>query len=583
MSARLKLLAALVMHFHSFVRWRSMLLALLMIVAALSEGVGLLMLVPLLTLVGLRNGETADSDLISGMVVAADRVGASLSLDLVLAVFVILVIVRQLVIYIGARLAAHMRIEYVASIRNEFFAALGETNWRFLSGGRLDQVSQILLTDCWRIGEAALKVIRILSSAVLLLANVIVAVLLAPLLALSLLGSISLLTLLFGNRLRLVQEQGGKLSQIHTDVLRLVENYVNNLRTAKMAGAIGQMQNEFGMKIDELGAEVFGFAKATEATKMTLQVIAAIAVAVALLIAVHGFGASGPVLLLLVFITARFISRLTVLSQTAHSLFYDLPAFEHAYDVLYECRAHRDLSQASGARLIAKNSIGLRNVRVVSDDGSGKAILDGVSLQIATGEFLAIVGPSGAGKSTLADVLSGLSRPDSGELLIDDNPLDDRRVLDWRHSVGYVSQAAALLQDTIEHNLNWVLPEPATELELERALRCAQISHLAGELPEGLGTIIDRREGMLSGGERQRLAIARELLRQPQLLILDEATSALDVDNEALVLDNIRRYYATMTVVLITHRSTAIDRADRVVHIVDGKIELSRDRVAISC
>ncbi len=166
---------------------------------------------------------------------------------------------------------------------------------------------------------------------------------------------------------------------------------------------------------------------------------------------------------------------------------------------------------------------------------------------------------------------------------IDDIPLDDRRVLDWRHSVGYGPQAAALLQDTIEHNLNWALPAPATELELERALRCAQISHLASDLQEGLGTIVDRREGTLSGGERQRLAIARELLRQPQLLILDEATSALDVDNEALVLDGIRRYYATMTVLVITHRSTAIDRADRVVHIVDGKIQLSRDRVATSC
>ena len=357
----------------------------------------------------------------------------------------------------------------------------------------------------------SLNVIRILSGAVLLLANIIVAVILAPLLALSLLGSITLLTLLFGNRLRLVQEQGGKVSRIQTDVLRVIENYANNLRTAKMAGAVGKMQNEFGMKIDELGAEIYGFAMATELTKMALQVIAAIAVAVALLVAVHGFGASGPVLLLLVFITARFIPRINVLSQTAHSVFYGLPAFEHAYDILYECRAQRDRSQGTGI------------------------------------------------------------------------PLDDRRVLDWRHSVGYVPQAAALLQDSIEHNLNWALPEPATEFELERALRCAQISHLASELQEGLGTIIDRREGTLSGGERQRLAIARELLRQPQLLILDEATSTLDVDNEALVLDNIRRYYATVTVLVITHRSTAIDRADRIVHIVDGKTELSRDRVATSC
>ena len=129
-----------------------------------------------------------------------------------------------------------------------------------------------------------------------------------------------------------------------------------------------------------------------------------------------------------------------------------------------------------------------------------------------------------------------------------------------------------ILQDTIDHNLNWVLSQPAAEIELERALRCAEISDFVSELPDGLDTIVDRREGALSGGERQRLAIARELLRRPQLLILDEATNALDIDNESRVLDNLRRYYPSMTILVIAHRPTAIAKADRVVSMAAGKL-----------
>jgi ATP-binding cassette subfamily C protein len=198
-------------------------------------------------------------------------------------------------------------------------------------------------------------------------------------------------------------------------------------------------------------------------------------------------------------------------------------------------------------------------------------LLDDVTLNIKVREMVAIEGASGAGKSTLADVLSGLLRPDRGDILIDGEPLGEDCTVNCRLCVGYVAQTAVLLQDTVLHNLNWVLPRPASRKEIEGALNCAEISRITAELPYGLETIIDRREGTLSGGERQRLAIARELLRCPQLLILDEATNALDVDNEARVLDNIRKFYPEMTVLVIAHRPTAIAKADRVIRMANGR------------
>ena len=111
-------------------------------------------------------------------------------------------------------------------------------------------------------------------------------------------------------------------------------------------------------------------------------------------------------------------------------------------------------------------------------------------------------------------------------------PVPPDRVGGWRAQVGYVPQSAALLQDSVERNLTWVRPRPPSALEVEQALDCAELSDVISGLKHGLKTIVGRREGRLSGGERQRVAIARELLRGPNLLVLDEATNALDAATE---------------------------------------------------
>jgi ATP-binding cassette subfamily C protein len=127
-----------------------------------------------------------------------------------------------------------------------------------------------------------------------------------------------------------------------------------------------------------------------------------------------------------------------------------------------------------------------------------------------------------------------------------------------------------LLQDTVERNLTWVRSAPPSAAELEKSIQCAELSSVILRLKEGLATIVGRREGGLSGGECQRLAIARELLRNPNLLVLDEATNALDVDTEARVLRNIREHYPKLTILIVAHRESATALADRVIAMREG-------------
>ena len=571
-SIQIRNLRALIRHLLSCVGWRAALLVVLMTVAAVSEGLGLLLLVPLMTIVGLGPEGYSDNRIIVAVNDAAAQLGLSLNLSLVVAIFVVLVSVRQLIVYSSSRFIEDTRINYVASIRKELFQALGATRWGKLSGGQLVRFGQVLLTDCWRVGDAAQNLFRIVSGVILLSASVIVAILLSPILALVVLLSISILTLLFSNRLGAVHTQGIQITNVQNELYRVVENFVDNLRVAKMAGAESCVQHEFAVTVDALSAEYSGFIRETAATRMALQIAGAIGVGVFLLVAVNGFGSSGPELLLLVLIAARLIPHIAAINQYAHQLSYSLPAFVNAGEALEVCRQNRDQCGSVSALKTPQSTIELRNVTVLAPDESSKRIIDDVTLKIYVGEVFAVVGPSGAGKSTLADVLSGLLRPHSGLICADGRPIDEDQLPAWRKQVGYVPQSTALLRDTVRRNLTWILADSPSADKMEQAMRCAEVTDILACMPDGLDTRVDRREGTLSGGERQRIAIARELLREPEILILDEATNALDIDGEARLLKKLRRNYPQMTIVLITHRPTTIAIADRVAYIDGGQL-----------
>jgi ATP-binding cassette subfamily C protein len=172
------------------------------------------------------------------------------------------------------------------------------------------------------------------------------------------------------------------------------------------------------------------------------------------------------------------------------------------------------------------------------------------------------VGPSGAGKTTVADLVAGLIFPDRGRVTVDGKELTPARIGRWRERIGYVGQEPFLFHDTVRANLLWAAPG-ASEDDLREALRAAAAWGFVARLPHGLDTVVGDRGVRLSGGERQRLALARALLRRPDLLILDEATSNIDAGNERRIGAAVRRLRGSLAILVITHRSPAIWGVER--------------------
>lgn len=197
--------------------------------------------------------------------------------------------------------------------------------------------------------------------------------------------------------------------------------------------------------------------------------------------------------------------------------------------------------------------------------------LHDVSFVVPAGSMVALVGPSGAGKTTISQLVTRMYDPTRGSVRIAGLDLRDVTAASLRDTVGIVSQEAHLFHDTIRANLRFARPE-ATDEELELALREAQIWDLVAGLPEGLDTVVGDRGYRLSGGERQRLAIARLLLKAPDVVVLDEATAHLDSESEAAVQAALDAALVARTSLVIAHRLSTVRAADRIVVVDEGRV-----------
>ena len=201
----------------------------------------------------------------------------------------------------------------------------------------------------------------------------------------------------------------------------------------------------------------------------------------------------------------------------------------------------------------------------------GKKALDGFNLDIRQGERVALVGRSGSGKSTVVNLLPRFVEPSSGAVYLDDVNIEDIKLDNLRSQFALVSQDVFLFEGTLWENVRYSRPD-ATEEEVLAALKAANLQDLVESSPHGLNQPIGANGNQLSGGQRQRVAIARAILKDAPILLLDEATSALDNESERLVQQAIERLMENRTSIIVAHRLTTVEQADRIIVMDEGHI-----------
>ena len=217
-----------------------------------------------------------------------------------------------------------------------------------------------------------------------------------------------------------------------------------------------------------------------------------------------------------------------------------------------------------------KTSLEFKDVHFEYQEGS-ELVLDSISFKINKGEVVALVGPSGSGKSTIADLIPRFYDATSGEITIDGNNIKNISLSSLRNNMGIVTQEVILFNDSIRNNISYAQGDKSDDL-IKEAAKAANALDFIENTPNGFETVVGERGVKLSGGQKQRIAIARALLKNPSILILDEATSALDTESEKKVQTAIESLMKDRTALVIAHRLSTVQKADKIIVIENGKV-----------
>jgi len=236
-----------------------------------------------------------------------------------------------------------------------------------------------------------------------------------------------------------------------------------------------------------------------------------------------------------------------------------------------EILSSEDVENNKGKRKV-KNIKGSFEFKAVDFkyEASEKPVLKDFNLVVKDGECIAFVGESGAGKSTILNLIIGFNKASKGEVLIDGLDMSEIDLRSYRKHIAVVPQNTILFSGTISSNITYGLPKVSEE-KLRAVIESANLTEVIEKLPMGINTSIGEHGGMLSGGQRQRIAIARALIRDPQIIVLDEATSALDNISELHVQKAMRNLVKGRTTFIVAHRLSTIRDADRIVVMKDGR------------
>lgn len=383
-------------------------------------------------------------------------------------------------------------------------------------------------------------------------------------LVLTILLGVKVLFLLFFLKKR-IEKEGSRRSIMQSKFYKILNETFGNFKIIKL------IQNEQKL-YSEFSSISYGYAKANivsntlnQLPRLSLETI--------------GFGVLIGIVVYILFRYNDASFVLPIISMYALALYRILPALNrilYNYNTLVFLSSSLDIvysdliytPQTEGKDFIDfKNKIELTNISF--EYAKNKKVLEDINITINKGDKVAFVGESGSGKSTLVDLIIGLYRPLSGEIIIDGKKLTIENIKSYRSKVGYIPQSIYLFDGTVGENVSF-----GYEYDKEKIIKVLKKANIYDFLSskEGINTLVGDGGIQLSGGQKQRIGIARALYSDPEILVLDEATSALDNETEAKIMDEIYETSHDKTLLIIAHRLSTVERCDRKIMLSNGKI-----------
>lgn len=567
-----KILMAYMKKLFRFAKAKLMLDLLLIIVLGLLEGVGIVMLLPLLTYAGISSG-SEQGGLGQIMEQLFQPMGIRLTLPLVLVVYTGVIAGQSWLQRYEGILNTTIQESFDTFLTTDLYRALTYSQWSLFLSVKKSKITHVITTELMRVSSCTYYLLQVFATGVIAAIQIGIAFILAPYLTLLVIGSGLILFFCMHFLGKEARRIGMNISNFTGDIFSEIIENLNGIKEVKSYG-IEQLQvKNFETRRKRLEQTYIDLTRIQSLVTMFYKIAAAVFISLFFYTAIQVFKTDAQSFLIIVVIFSRLWPKFSSFQSSLQYAVMMLPAFQAVTDLYTLCLAKEEIPVLDRIVLPMhlRRGIRLSNVSFRYNVENESYAVRNINELIPAGSTTAIVGVSGAGKSTLADLIIGLILPEQGEILVDDIRLDSSNMSSWRQSIGYVPQDAFLFNSSIRDNLTWACPN-ANEKEMWEVLKLAAIDDFVKALPEKLDTVVGDRGIRLSGGERQRIVLARALLRKPELLILDEATSALDSENEKRIQNAIEGLQGKLTILIIAHRMSTIKNADQIIVMDQGRI-----------
>jgi ABC-type multidrug transport system fused ATPase/permease subunit len=549
-------------------KWQIILLTVLSVISGILEGIGINAIIPLLSLIV---GDIIPStDLISQFLERAfNFFNIDFAIESLLIFIAILFVAKAVFLFIIAYIKVKIVADYEKNVRNDLLKNHLFANWSHLIKERVGYLDTVLMTDVLR----SSSLFNSFASLIIIVTSLII----YTFVALNIAFNITCLTIFVGAififLIKPIIIKSRKLSysvvQLKKTASHFITQHVIGMKTIKSLVVEKQV-----LKYADKYFEYFRELKVKiillrHISGSIVQPLAVVMISLVFLFSYKSENFNFASIMAVMYLIQRIFIFIQQLQSNFHQINISIP---HLLSILnHKKNVVQEKENSIGkSNFVFRDSLKFKDVEFSYKDGH-KMILDSLSFTVKKGQMVGVIGPSGSGKTTVVDLFLRLFEPDKGEILLDDNPISNINIYNWRKRIGYVSQDEFVLNDTIENNIRFY-DVSMTKQKIIKASKKAYIYDFIKSLPEGFDTIIGERGSNLSGGQVQRIILARILAREPKILILDEATSALDNESEKAIQETINRLQGKITIIVVAHRLSTVMGCDKICVIENGKI-----------
>jgi ATP-binding cassette subfamily C protein len=558
--------------------WQSAIMLLALLLAGIAEGFGLSALLPLISTVtggqvgAGKGGSPSGSSLESAVTDSLTALGLTPSIGVLLVLIVFAIVLKSLLVLLAKKRVGYTVARVATDLRLELLRALLEARWEYFLRQPIGSLANAMATEAARTSKAYLRGATMAALLIETLVYTGVALLVSWKVTLASLVAGLVFVFLLRRLVQKARRAGFRQTELLKSLISLLTDTLQSIKPLKAMARENLADAVLEKKTTRLNKalEKQVFSRETLRAVQEPMLTALLAVGIYVLLVQWGLPLSTT--MVLVFLLARTAKQLNKVQQEYQEMVMLESAYWSLQETIQEARQSLETDLGSQPPSLER-AIHLDQVNFAYGENQ---VLQDASLIFPVGIFTAIVGPSGVGKTTIVDLITGLLRPQGGEIWIDDLPLAEVDLRSWRRMIGYVPQETLLLHDTILTNIT-LGDNDLSEKEVEYALRAAGAWEFVSEMPEGMYSTVGERGGMISGGQRQRVAVARALVHTPKLLILDEPTSGLDRDSEAAICETLQQLRGEYTILAISHQPTLMKAADRAYRLQDGKAFLVED------